>query len=247
MVLEGEHNRGSEDFWLGLREDEVVALDLEGFMWYEMVEMREREKKMSLLKGTFWAGAWTPPRTCTWPWWGSLMCDTAGADNAVEWEQSGFSQVRVAGLGVAGSLLEVSLPQRCLMPFGQQVNWQGLVLIVRYYCRNSALSQTLCFSRLPSVFVLRTLLKPVLRIENIFFGHSYRLMVQNSDFLSLISLWSHPTTVRRAANVSIILPCGQSKTSNPHLFLRLTPTELCSFSQRILGLWVLSRILLSPG
>lgn len=90
MVLEGEHNRGSEDFCWGLREDEVVALDLEGFVWYEMVEMGEREKKMSLPKGTFWAGAWTPPRTCTWPWWGSLMCDTAGADNAVEWEQSCF-------------------------------------------------------------------------------------------------------------------------------------------------------------
>lgn len=62
------------------------------------------------------------------------------------------SQVRVAGFGVAASLSEVSLPQRCLMPFGQQVNWQGLVLIVRYYCRNSAPSQTLRFSRLPSAF-----------------------------------------------------------------------------------------------
>lgn len=62
------------------------------------------------------------------------------------------SEVRVAGFGVAGALSEVSLPQWCLMPFGQQVNWQGLVLIVRYYCRNSALSQTLHFSRLPSAF-----------------------------------------------------------------------------------------------
>lgn len=62
------------------------------------------------------------------------------------------SQVRVAGFSVAASLSEVSLPQRCLMPFGQQVNWQGLVLIVRYYCRNSAPSQALRFSRLPSAF-----------------------------------------------------------------------------------------------
>lgn len=62
------------------------------------------------------------------------------------------SQVRVATFGVAGSLSEVGLPQWCLMPFGQQVNWQGLVLIVQCYCRHSAVSQTLRFSRLPAAF-----------------------------------------------------------------------------------------------
>lgn len=90
MVLKEEHSRGSEDVWVGLREDEVVALDLERFVWYETVEMGEWEKRMSLLKGTFWAGAWTPPRICTSPRWWSLMCETYGADSAVEWEQSGF-------------------------------------------------------------------------------------------------------------------------------------------------------------
>lgn len=112
------------------------------------------------------------------------------------------SQVRVAGFGVAASLSEVSLPQRCLMPFGQQVNWQGLVLIVRYYCRNSALSQTLRFSRLPSAFGFKESPEACSKNRKYFFGHSYRLMVQSSDFRSLISLRSHPTTVRRAANFS---------------------------------------------
>ena len=68
-------------------------------------------------------------------------------------------------------------------------------------------------------------MKPILRIETIFFRRSYLLMIQNCAFLNLISPRSHPASVKRA-----VTGCGPPKLSNSGLVIRLTPRCVASVS-----------------
>lgn len=155
MVLKEEH-RGSEDFWLGLREDKgrfrlgglcVVGNSRVGR------ETRERPCWRDL------SGLGSGPRP------GSLLGLGEGVWCAIQLEQT----VQVNESSRVSSLVSVAgdsgdhcqkpaFPSGGWFPSGSTVSWHCLV--IQYYRRNSSMSGHFVFQGYPQLLGLRILLSP---------------------------------------------------------------------------------------